>query len=819
MLSVLSLTGIALGVGIVVAVELINSSALSSFSSSIDFLSGKADYSIISDTGRIDEAQFRSIWLNSKVKAASPVIEAIAAATETNREPIRFIGVDPFLDRDFRGFVPASGQEGFDAFVTGDIPPVYLSEKLLQTYSLKPGDVLTLFIAGIDKQVRILGPIPSMSMDFGEYIAVIDISFAQEIFSRKGYIDRIDIISDAPAGELQTALPQGLRITDANSRKSTLRTMLYSFQLNLAAMSLLALFVGVFLIYNFSMFSVLSRREDMSLLLMLGADRRSLLWAFVLESMLFGGLGSALGVGFGYLTARFSMDRVSSTINELYFFVKVSAVDLTPGIILIGIGVGFAATLAGAGLPALEVAITPPALGIKRRTIEDKARNINGVLSGSALFFFILSLVSVWASRFSIFWGFVSAFAMTLAFALITPSILSSFCHYVGVFFRSVLHSLESFLAARTIKASLSRTSIATAALVVALSMTAGVDTMIYSFRTSVDKWLEGSLQGDLYLSPATTKWRHALPDSLIEDLSRNPAVEALERYATYDVYLNEKPIKLRVMDGAALQKHARFSFVQGTSAAWEDFKKGAVFVSESLAYHFGLSVGASINLQTPEGARDFRIAAINRDYSSDQGTVQMDRIIYESLWHDNRVQSAALFLKPGFSPAEIRKSIVEKYPGLDRTIASNAKMREDILAIFDKTFAPTATLKGVSLVVALLGIATALMAILLERSRDMMVMGYLGLTPREIGKMNVYQALIMGFVAFPISLVCGLVLTYIIVFAINYRSFGWSIDVYINYAIFVKIFLLTMAACFIASLYPTYKLIKLSATPLLRDE
>jgi putative ABC transport system permease protein len=135
--------------------------------------------------------------------------------------------------------------------------------------------------------------------------------------------------------------------------------------------------------------------------------------------------------------------------------------------------------------------------------------------------------------------------------------------------------------------------------------------------------------------------------------------------------------------------------------------------------------------------------------------------------------------------------------------------MRENILVIFDKTFAPTATLKGVSLLVALLGIATALMAILMERSREMAVLGYLGLTPRELGKMNVYQAISMGFASFLIAAVCGLILTLIIIYAINYRSFGWSIDIYIDPGIFAKTLVLTIIACAASSFYPTLKLVR----------
>jgi putative ABC transport system permease protein len=820
LLSLLCLMGISLGVGIVVAVELINNSALSSFASSVDFLSGRATHSIVSDYGRIDEDLFAQVWRNPRIKAASPVIEVMANTLETGDEPIRFIGIDPFLDSEFRTFAAIGGAEGsLTEFLTSETPALYLSEQAMTRYGLKPGDTLTLLSAGVEKKAVIMSSFPTSGMSGAGNVALLDISAAQDLFGKTGYLDRIDIIVQGNLQGLLSGMPSSLRVTDANERKSTLKAMLYSFQLNLAAMSLLALFVGIFLIYNFSMFSVLSRREDMSLLLTLGSDRGSLVGAFLTESLLLGTAGSLLGIAFGYLVAWFSIDRVSSTISNLYSYVSVEGVQLTVPIVLIGLGVGFLATLVGTGIPALEVAVTPPVLGIKRQSIEDRAHGLKGLLLAGGIVFFGLAVVGAWASRFSIFWGFASAFAMTLAFALFTPSVLSQFTHYGGTWFRRVFGSLEAFLAARTIRASLSRTSIAVAALSVALSMTIGVDTMIHSFRKSVDGWLEGSLQGDLYISPGTTKWAHPLPESLMETLRKDPRVDAVERYSTYTVRLNGKPTKLRVVDGAVLKNRSRFTFLNGGRNAWDAMEKGGVFVSESLGYRFGLGVGDSIELQTPVGKHLFPIVSVVRDYSSDQGTIQMDRNIYEGIWNDKRVQSVALFLKPGASSDAVRRSVAAAFPGLGRTIVSNSEMRSDILVIFDKTFAPTATLKGVSLLVALLGVATALMAILMERSREMTVLSYLGLTPSQLGKMNVYQALVMGLAAYMISAVCGLILTYIITNAINYRSFGWSIDIYVNLWVFVKALALTGLACLASALYPTYKLVRAPSAPSLEEE
>ncbi|MCA1961843.1 MAG: ABC transporter permease [Desulfomonile sp.] len=807
LLSILCILGIALGVGIVVAVELINSSAFSSLSASVDFLSGRATHSVVSGFGRIDEKHFPAIWTHPQVEAAAPVIEVMATAVETGDEPIRFVGIDPLLDGEFRGFSTVREDSGdFVPFLTERPPRMLLSADVMKQHGLRVGDTLTVSAAGVEKKVRIHGTIPAGD-GLGDHLAVLDIAAAQELFGRYGELDRIDLIVRGNVEELARTLPLGLGLTDRGERKATLQAMLYSFQLNLTAMSLLALFVGVFLIYNFSMFSVLSRREDMSLLITLGSDRRELVGAFLAESLALGIVGSILGISFGWLVGWLSIERVSSSISELYFHLRVQELHLTASIALRGLTVGLAATLVGTALPALEVAVTPPVLGMKRRTIEDRAHGLKWILLLSAAACFLGSLAAWWASRYSVFWGFASAFGVTAAFALATPSALSPFSHYLGAWLKRWMGSLEGFLAARTIRASLSRTSIAVAALAVALSMTIGVDGMIHSFRESVRRWLDGALLGDLYISPSTTRWAHPLPNELIEMVYRHPDVEAVERYSTHEALLKGKPVKMRVVDGKVLKHHSTFHFLAGGRDAWDNLVAGGIFVSESLRFRLGIDVGDKATLKTPEGDRAFPVVALTRDYSTDQGALHIDRAVYERIWNDRSVQSVALFLKPGASTADIHRSIVHAFPGLDRTVVSNTKMKEDIFVIFDKTFAPTATLKGVSLLVALLGVATALTAILIERSREMTVLGYLGVTRREMAKINVYQGLIMGAAAFLISCACGTILTYVIVHAINYRSFGWSIDVSLDPWVFLKTAVLTTLACLASCVYPTYRL------------
>ncbi len=209
LLSLLCMLGISLGVGIVIAVELINDSALQSFSSSVDFLSGRATHSVISRYGWIDERLFTQIWKDADVKAASPVVEVMAPTLETSGEVIRFVGIDPLLDAQFRDFVPKGDDESaFMAFLTSEPPSAYLSRDLMDRFNLKPGDTLTVLTAGVEKKVTILGRLPESAASVGgEDLALMDIASAQDVFDRAGELERVDLIVQGDPANLKQRLP------------------------------------------------------------------------------------------------------------------------------------------------------------------------------------------------------------------------------------------------------------------------------------------------------------------------------------------------------------------------------------------------------------------------------------------------------------------------------------------------------------------------------------------------------------------------------------------------------------------------------------
>ena len=241
------------------------------------------------------------------VKHFSPVIDKKLKLT--HGESVRLLGIDPFLDRYIR---PELSSVPFDEsnrqsprqyldFLLKD-SAILMERGLAAELGLKPGDT----VSTTKGDFQILGLFPNPS---GEPIMLMDIAHAQSLFNLSGKVDRVDLILSDEAGFI-SRWKEGYRIQSHLQRKETLVAMLAAFRLNLEALSFLALFVGVFLIYNTTTFAVVSRRRDAGILRSLGAQNHEIVLAFLAEILIFGVLGGALGAVIGYHPCPLSRQSV-----------------------------------------------------------------------------------------------------------------------------------------------------------------------------------------------------------------------------------------------------------------------------------------------------------------------------------------------------------------------------------------------------------------------------------------------------------------------------------------------------------------------------
>ena len=372
--------------------------------------------------------------------------------------------------------------------------------------------------------------------------------------------------------------------------------------------------------------------------------------------------------------------------------------------------------------------------------------------------------------------------------------------------------------------AALSRTAVAIAALMIAVSVTVSVGVMIASFRLTVVRWLATTLQSDVYVSaPDVSPSRSdaPLPPELVRRIERVPGIGAISRLR--GVVLNEADGPLRLVAlGIGERGERAFTFKEGDPRQiWPRFQAGtAVIVSEPYAYRRGVAAGSTLTLPSAHGPRAFPVAGVFYHYGSDQGVVMLSLGLYRALWDDDSVSALGLFAAPGTGAHDLLERVRAAAGGeQELLVQSNRTLFENSLAIFDRTFTITAVLRLLVTVVAFIGVLTALMALQHERAREVAVLRANGMTPGEVWRLVVAETGLTGLVSGLMALPVGLLQAALMIHVINRRSFGWTMPMSVEPGVLVRALLLALGAALIAGLYPAWRMARTSPALALREE
>jgi putative ABC transport system permease protein len=745
--SLLMVFGIALGVAVVISIDLANTSASRAFALSTEALTGRATHQITGGPQGIPEQVYVDLKRAGLGYPLAPVVSGYVSSPDLGNRPLQLLGVDPFSDGPFRSFISQGAIVPLDQLTNFLTKPgaVLLSRPLAERYHLQAGATLRLESAGRAKTAFVAGlldPADGLSQRILDGIIMADISTAQELTDSVGVLGRIDLI--VPAGQtaglaaLEQRLPPGLRVAPAAARNTTLEQLTEAFRINLSALSLLALMVGLFLIYNTMTFSVVQRRELFGMLRCLGVTRGEIFGLVTGEAAVVGVLGTLVGLGLGIGLGQGTVRMVSQTINDLYFTTTVQPGAAAPESLVKGLLLGVLATLITAGLPAWEAASVPPRVALLRSGLESKTRrNVAwaaaggvGVL-GAALALFQIptpNLIVGFAGTVLTVLGaaLLSAGAVVLLVTLAGPALGGAF-------------GLVGRLAPRNLLNSLSRTAVAVTALMVAVSVTIGVSIMIDSFRHTVVVWLDQTLQSDIYVSaPLLTGTTPSSPidPAVIDRLRSWPGVRRVDTLRSTVVQARQGQVNLAATQNPQIGAERLFKVLDGTpDQVWQRLEAGAVLVSEPLADRLGIrQPGTALQLNTPAGWKDFQVLGVYYDYASSEGTVLMAQPLYQSLWHDSAVTAIGLRLEPG---QNVDRVVADLQDQLDQqqqlVVRANATLRRDVLVIFDRTFAITVALRLLATVVAFIGMLSALFLLQLERQREVGILRALGLVGRHL--------------------------------------------------------------------------------------
>jgi putative ABC transport system permease protein len=855
----LCVLGVALGVAVVVAIDLANASARAAFGLSAESVTGRATHQIVGGPSGLDDDLYRRVRVELGLRRSAPVVEGYAQAPALGGRTVQILGVDPLAEPPFRSYLSGvegevGGRRDADVDLTAllvEPGAVLLAEDTAREAGVGLGDTLALRLGARTATVRVAGllrPSDDLSRRALESLLIADIATAQELLGQVGRLSRIDMILDggaAAAGErgqdalsspeaqrVAAILPPGAELVSASARSGALDQMTRAFELNLTALSLLALIVGMFLIYNTMTFSVVQRRTLLGTLRCVGVTRRQIAALVLAEAAAISVVGSLLGLGLGVLLGRGLVQLVTRTINDLYFVVTVRGLSVDPGVLLKGLLLGVGATLLSALVPALEAMLTPPRTVLRRSSFEERARGLVPRLAWAGLGLGAVGVVLLLipaggpaqaASLGSLVVAFAALFAIVIGAALLTPLALVALMRLVRPALGRGLGLLGT-MAARDVVATLSRTAVAVAALMVAISVSIGVGIMVGSFRQTVVSWLNQSLVADIYVSAPTNTANRidtTLDRALIERLAAVEGVAGVTSFRSVQVQTAAGPTTLVAVAPAPQAGRGGFRFLEGGGdETWASWDAGGVLISEPLAFRTGLRTGDAITLRTDRGPRAFPVAGVYYDYTSDRGVIRMRYDHYRAAWDDPQISSLALYAAPGADVDAVVGRLRAATAGEgELVIGSSRALREGTLAIFDRTFAITAVLQLLATVVAFIGVLSALMALQLERARELGMLRANGLTPGQLWGLVLGQTSLMGLAAGLLAAPLGLALAVVLVYVINRRSFGWTLDLILDPALFAQALLVALVAAVLAGLYPAFKMSRTSPALALREE
>ncbi|MCX6970247.1 MAG: FtsX-like permease family protein [Verrucomicrobia bacterium] len=774
LLPLLNILSIGLGVAVFLAIQIANRGALASFQNSVGLVAGRAHLEI---RGDIPDSVHPAVAGFPGIRSATPLVEGIITLPDQPGEYLRLLGVDPFTGDRLRVFeIGAPDGTSLDL-------EAWLREPLAVAVSNSRNAPFRVLAAGksVELHPRFVIRTDETTIESDDRLAAMDIGWAQELLGLQNRLTSIQIELDDPLQAdamipgLQKLVPPDVTVAPPARRGAETESMLAAFQLNLTALSLVSMVVGVFLIYNSLSATVVRRRVEIGILRANGATKAEISALFLGDGLLCGLVGSALGILIAGPLAHLLAAPVGQTVSSLYALVSVGHLAITPSQVGLAFLVGTGAALLASWHPASEAAACNPVdvLHPGSTMTAFSFRSGKWLLPGLGL------LAIAGASAWSAFQGggkhlgFASVALLIAGFSLIVPAVVVSACRLMK--FRSWMMRLG----VQHLVRSLHRSAVTIAALAVAAAMTVSVSVMIHSFRGSVSAWLEKTLVADLFIAPAANEiagLQSFIPADAVEWARHNRLVKETGTFREIQVLLNGQPAAMGVVEGGA---RGKLVFLSGNEDAGTLFhSSGHVVVSESFANRRGTRPGDVLMLASPQGPLTFRVAGVVKDFTRDSGLIMMDRRNFDRAWNDPRVHSLAITLHDPALAASLAAEFRNQFgKSGEYSIYTNASLRRRVMDIFDQTFAVTSVLRAIAVLVAVAGVVLSLTTLIIEREREIGILRSQGASPGQIKGLVFTEAGLIGLFASLVGIACGAAMAMVLTWVINKAFFGWTIE------------------------------------------
>ncbi|MBE2283766.1 MAG: FtsX-like permease family protein [Prosthecobacter sp.] len=777
---------LALGSSVYLAVRLASNAALSGFETFTDGITRQPDWTVQAVSGALredDVREMREVLGHRPVSLLPVVEETVTPADEGGNGEIgsratwRLLGVDFVALLNLRGEAPAGLGANLQAVRSG----VYVSPKL----GVKVGDELRLIVDDRVITLTVAGVVPETPgvPSLPKHLLLMDLPGAQSVLMRGDKVDRVEVLAHDSAlfpqlrEETGESLKSRWQVTGGANRRQLAGTMTQAFRLNLTILSLLALLVGGYLIFQALDGVVLRRREEIGILKSLGVTDRAIQMAFLIEAGLLGLCGGALGVLLGWFGAQGAVGGVTKTMNALYGATSEQQAALSWSEALLALSISILASLIAAWWPARMAARTPPAQMLGRHATPFEGGTVWRVeWIGWALMLAAVLLAQLPVLRLASgtrlpLAGYAAALLWLVGAGLVAGAMLRGMGR-MGRMSGAVARVALSHLRRPTV-----RHRFAVAALASAVAMTTGMSVMVASFDHTMRGWIDRTMKADIYVSSAgaqSASSTHLISSKTVETLGKEPEVAELAFVQARTLLWSGGEVLILGVDPVFARKHGLYAWVEAPKRGeWWKADDGITpaIMSESWSERFGTQVGDVIELV----GRKVRVVAMNAEYGNERGSLTLPASAFREWFETDEAWRVAIMLKPNVDAEAMRDRMQRQQPGL--SVFTNAHLRSEALRIFRQTFAVTHALEVIGVIVAVAGLGLALASLMLERRAILATLRSLGMTRRELAKSAALEGLGVACAGAFTGIVAGLWLGWLLVYRINKQCFGWTLQ------------------------------------------
>jgi putative ABC transport system permease protein len=766
----LTILGVSLGVSAMVSIGLLHDSLSKSYQETIDKMAGRAALQLTNGEAGVPEELVDAAKTVAGVQIAAPSVQGFLPLADGGGQVYVF-GIDLLGDD---GLYGGNKPEIDDPIVfIAKADSVGLTTSFLQETGRQVGDKIRVRSPSGVKELTIRAEVDGkkgMGAVFGGRLALMDFNAAQRLFALDRRLTQIDVVvtEGTPVPVVQAGLEQlvaGRALVERpKQRGEVLDRLITTNRYTLTLGAAIAIVIGLYLIFNMMMIGISERRRDFALLRMIGVERNDVLRLVALEGLLIGALGSALGVPLSIWVAKSGAADFAASISTRFVHVDAPQVSVDLSTVLLGVVAGCVSALIAAIVPAAAAAHVHPLESLRTSAAPGAAaRRERSLVPG----------VSVIAVSLVVWWlrtllpldpnvsGATATVGLLVGLSLVAPPCVSWLAKRTeGPF--SGAFGLVGMMASRSIVTNISRVARTCSTFLVSLAGALAMAAMIWSLMQTLGLWVD-DVFGDMDLMVASGDGKISLdsmpfPEAVADGIRELPGVRGVEAIRFAKVAYRDSVVVVAATDPRSPGRKGGVRIVEGNQkSALDRVERGeAVIVNEPLARNHQKTVGDTLALSSPQGPVDLPIAGVYFDMQ-DLGKVRMDRGLYKKLWRDGTISTLSIGLEPGADRAKVIDEIRRRWGDtFGLFVLTTDEFRSEFQKILSQSMAGAYSLIAIAIGIALLGLVNALAASVLDRTREFGLLRIIGATRRQVVRLVVIEATIIGLMAGVLGVVGG---------------------------------------------------------------